>query len=295
MDRLRESDQTNWKRLQTGTTPLDKDSNKMPHLVAGAFVFVLLAVFCNADCCSPPMRRCNSECKGCYHLPYEGIQERILFRSYSFPENVGCCDGFVELCLDLNPAVGGYCGVGEASLLAWPGCGFIECRKNPRSLEDYREKGRKLLNVSTTTGEFSSTPSPQVTGLSPEVIEALGPSRNISQWCAAQTQKEFGVGGLSTKEQIKAFFDCMDTDKDGGLDADDEVIQLAKKDSSEFAEDVRKADADGDDIVELEEMDPIMRTSEPTSSGISLLRSGSAFAVCIIGSFIILCGSCPVG
>ena len=133
MDRLRESDQTNWKRLQTGTTPLDKDSNKMPHLVAGAFVFVLLAVFCNADCCSPPMRRCNSECKGCYHLPYEGIKERILFRSYSFPENVGCCDGFVELCLDLNPAVGGYCGVGEASLLAWPGCGFIECRKNPRS------------------------------------------------------------------------------------------------------------------------------------------------------------------
>ena len=249
----------------------------MPRLVTGAFVLLLLAVFCNADCCYTLMRRCNAECNGCYSLPEEGVNENVLFRAENFASFAGCNDGYVELCLDLNPPVDGYCGVGKASRIAWPGCGFIECRKSRASTNSGQINGRKLLNVSPTTGEFLSTQSPQVTG----------PARNISQWCAAQTQKEFGVGGLSTKEQIKSFFDCMDTDKDGGLDVDDDVIQLSKKDSSEFAGDVREADADGDNIIELEEMDPIMRTSEPTSSGISLLRSSSTISV-LIGCFIIL-------
>ena len=186
------------------------------------------------DCCAYGIDGpwCRWMCK--YTL-YDGCKEENILRCmipgsgarYVYGKTY-CYDTDTRLryCLDGTKRVGSYCGVGKCNMF---GC---DCDGGCRGGK------RRLMQAKTNI----SLPSVASSGSSVS---------NLVGQCQDKMIDKYNTTSLQEPEQIRAYFDCLDTNSNGMLDGKDASMRNASIDIS----DLMSLDSDGDGSIDPSEFD----------------------------------------
>lgn len=172
---------------------------------------------------------------------YVRVSCHIFGTPYTYT-NFNCPESFSSkyYCNDLQPRVGSYCSRGS--------CNFLGCACDGGCIE--RPRKRKLLQ-----------------GVENIASEARNET-NVVGRCQEKVVSLFKTTSLRTKEQVQAYFDCLDSNMDGVLNAFDASVQFLNQLSKQYSNDVfiglASMDVDQSESIEPLEFDPLLK--EPTAA-----------------------------
>jgi hypothetical protein len=145
-------------------------------------------------------------------------------------------------CLDGTERVGSYCGVGK--------CNVFGCDCDGGCIQPGGK--RRLLQAEAATSPAAA----------PDGASSDGPGLSVSNLvgqCQEKMVDKYKTTSLQDPEQIKAYFDCLDTDGSGLLSLQDATVKNASLEAS----DLKGMDSDGNggiDPVEFDSDLPLLLT-----------------------------------
>jgi len=165
--------------------------------------------------------------------------------------------GFKKFCLDGTERVGSYCGVGK--------CNVFGCDCDGGCVQPGGK--RRLLQAEAATSPAA-----------PDGASSDGPGLSVSNLvgqCQEKMVDKYKTTSLQDPEQIKAYFDCLDTDGSGLLSLQDASVKNASLEAS----DLKGMDSDGNGGIDPVEFDSDLDASpsplETTSGALSGASSGA--------------------
>ena len=175
----------------------------------------------------------------------ESCRDRNTFRDKKF-------------CLDGTERVGSYCGVGK--------CNVFGCDCDGGCIQPGGK--RRLLQAEAATSPAAA----------PDGASSDGPGLSVSNLvgqCQEKMVDKYKTTSLQDPEQIKAYFDCLDTDGSGLLSLQDASVKNASLEAS----DLKGMDSDGNGGIDPVEFDSDLDASpsplETTSGALSGASSGA--------------------
>ena len=310
------------KHLQTDWRSLSREMGAVSRLLLSLTLLVSLVLTCHADCCwdsdgfaidgkevinrqdDPfwkPLLSSRCDCNPGTECPYgenDGLCSTRKTKScvpapgsggnqtYCVQDIIGCvipgsgaryegkyCRDYDFLsetyCLDGTQRVGSYCGAGKCNMF---GCDCDGGCKKPGGK-------RKLMQAKADTSPVASPDDD-----SSDLPGSSG--SNLVGQCQEKMVDKYKTTSLQDPEQIKAYFDCLDTDGNGLLNLDDATVKNASLDASNL----NGMDSDGNGGIDPGELDsdldaspsPLETTSGALSGAPSTARSsrvGGAFGV----------------
>ena len=219
----------------------------------------------NCDCLPGLLSvcRCGEQEGLCCQWQIGDTMSLCVLRGSGYPYSVGSCrmgGSFADkmFCLDGTERVGSYCGVGK--------CNVFGCDCDGGCIQPGGK--RRLLQAEAATSPAAA----------PDGASSDGPGLSVSNLvgqCQEKMVNKYKTTSLQDPEQIKAYFDCLDTDGSGLLSLQDASVKNASLEAS----DLKGMDSDGNGGIDPVEFDSDLDASpsplETTSGASSGASSGA--------------------